>query len=390
MSPRVVVCQSCGSDELVHVLDIERVPVENSRLSRSAEAAADVPVGDLWIEQCRRCGFVQNSAFDAGLVAYDGDYEDSQGHSPYFVAYAERIIDELTERFDLGGSKILEIGCGRGDFLDMFCDRADAVGIGLDPAAGRGAGKRGRIEVRSESFGSGSGTSDADLVMCRHTLEHIPDVATFLSTLRAEIGDDDPVVYIEVPDTARIADEGAFWDIYFEHCAYFGVDSLSDLLRRTGFDPVDVRLEYGDQYVVAFARPASHRGHDDVTTPTRFDDFAAVTANVDAWRAWARDRADAGERVALWAASSKAVGLLSLVPEVSPVVAVDVNPAKAGRFLPASGVPICRPDELAAHEVDAVLVMNPIYADEIAASLAEFEISASLWAMGAQPVRISR
>lgn len=387
MNPRVVTCRCCGSDDLRAVLAVDQVPVENSRLAATAGAAQAVPVGDLDVEQCGRCGFVQNSVFDPSLVVYDGDYEDSQGHSPYFVAYAERIIDELIDRFDLAESRVLEIGCGRGDFLEMFCERSRGTGIGLDPAAGRGAGERGRIEVRATVFGAGSGSFDADLIMCRHTLEHIPDVYDFLTTLRAEIGDDDPVLYLEVPDTARIADEGAFWDVYYEHCSYFGAESLTDLLRRTGFDPVEVRLEYEGQYLVAYARPTP-AATASVVSPAELDDFTAVVDNVAAWRAWAQERSNGGERVALWAASSKAVGLLSLVPEVAPVVAVDVNPAKAGRYLPASGVPICRPDELSAHEVDAVLVMNPIYGAEIAESLAAHEISCDLWGMGARPARL--
>ena len=65
------------------------------------------------------------------------------------------------------------------------------------------------------------------------------------------------------------------------------------------------------------------------------------------------------------------MAFLSAIGKFRPVAAVDINPAKTGKFLPASGVPICSPDQLASYRVDDVLVMNPIYTAEIRALLRE-------------------
>jgi len=384
---RAEVCRCCGGRDLREVINVDRVPVENSRLYRDAESAAAVARGDLRIDQCERCGFVQNSAFDPELVVYDDAYEDSQGHSAYFTAYAERIIDELIGRFDLSGARTLEIGCGRGDFLRMATERSGGSGIGIDPSAEREQGVDGSVEIRAEWFAEGSGHFDADLVMIRHTLEHIPDVEDFLHLVRRELAPrPDAVLYLEVPDTARIATEGAFWDVYYEHCAYFDAESLADLLRRTGFEPVDVRLEYEGQYLIAYATLGAERGTPP-SRPTQMD-FTAMVDHVAAWQDWVDARVAAGERIALWAASSKAVALLSTVEHFDPVVAVDINPAKAGRFLPASATPVCHPDDLEAYSPDLILVMNPIYGDEIAATLRELGIEVPLWGMGPVPARI--
>lgn len=376
-----VVCRSCGHPELTTVFAAPDVPVENSRLYADAAGARAVTRGDLVIEQCGRCGFVQNSAFDPALVTYDDDYEAAQGHSPFFRAFADRVIDELIETFDLHGARALEIGCGDGDFLRRFCAAAGGTGVGLDPALGAAAGSDGVVELRAETFGSGSGHFDADVVICRHTLEHVPDIAAFLTTMRAELADrPETVLYLEVPDSGRIASEAAFWDLYFEHCSYVDEPGFVDLLQRTGFDVVTSRLDYDGQYLVVHARLGECRAQ--VSRGDR-PDFGALADRVDDWRRWATDLDEAGRRAAVWAASSKAVAFLAAVPDFHPVVAVDINPAKAGRHLPGSGLGVCGPDDLPAYEVDTVVVMNPVYMDEIRAELDRVGVDAELVGVGA-------
>ncbi len=96
--------------------------------------------------------------------------------------------------------------------------------------------------------------------MCRHTLEHIRPVAEFLATIRRAVGDRrDVVILFEVPDVIRVLEEAAFWDVYYEHCSYFSAGSLARLFRSQGFEVLDARLEYDDQYVIVEARPAPRR-----------------------------------------------------------------------------------------------------------------------------------
>lgn len=376
-----VVCRSCGHRDLTTVFTAPDVPVENSRLYADAVSARAVARGDLDIQQCRRCGFVQNSAFDPDLVVYDDDYEDAQGHSAFFQAFADRVIAELVDTYDLAGCRALEIGCGDGDFLRRFCAASGGSGIGLDPALGADAGTDGPVELRAESFGEGSGHFDADVVICRHTLEHVPDIADFLALIRRELADrPDVVLYLEVPDTGRIAAEAAFWDVYFEHCSYVDDVGFADLLARSGFTVDRSRLDYNGQYLVVHARlgdPAP------LTTREEHLDFGDLAASVEDWRRWADELERAGRRAAVWAASSKAVAFLSAVPDFAPVVAVDINPAKAGRHLPGSGLGVCGPDDLPGFDIDTVVVMNPVYMDEIRAELERVGVSAELVGLGA-------
>ena len=368
MSPSV--CRSCGHGANLAVLEFAHVPVENSRIHDNQSSAIDVLQGAFHLSVCPSCGFAQNDAFDETVVRYDEDYEASQSYSPVFVEFADRVIGELIEGYGLEGRRVLEVGCGGGDFLRQYCLRSGGTGVGFDPACGRHVGTEGTVEIRAERFTEGSGHQNADVIVCRHTLEHLADVYGFLTMLHSEFGaKEGTILYIEVPDARRIADEGAFWDLYYEHSSYFDAESLASLLRRTGWEPIVCRRDFADQYIVAHARLTST-----ATSPTRQSpvlDFGRVTDSIDRWRKWAVALESDGRRSAIWAASSKAVAFLSAIGKFRPVAAVDINPAKTGKFLPASGVPICSPDQLDSYRVDDVLVMNPIYTAEIRALLRE-------------------
>lgn len=62
--------------------------------------------------------------------------------------------------------------------------------------------------------------------------------------------------------------------------------------------------------------------------------------------------------------------------------AVDINPYKAGTYLPGSGVEVLAPDDLARRAPTLVIAMNAVYLDEIAADMRARGLSADLVALG--------
>ena len=61
--------------------------------------------------------------------------------------------------------------------------------------------------------------------------------------------------------SARILKEAAFWDVYYEHCSYFGEASLSRLFGQTGFVVRRVWTGYDDQYLMIASSPAGRDFH---------------------------------------------------------------------------------------------------------------------------------
>jgi hypothetical protein len=119
--------------------ELERVPVHSVLLLPTREEAITYPRGDIRLGFCRACGFISNTAFDPSLHEYSERYEETQGYSPTFNAFARRLAEHLIERYDLHGKDIIEIGCGKGEFITLLCDLGGNRGIGIDPGVCRAA-----------------------------------------------------------------------------------------------------------------------------------------------------------------------------------------------------------------------------------------------------------
>src|SRR5207248_192947 len=147
---------------------------------------------------------------------------------------------DWVQRLVLAGKTVLEIGCGHGDFLVELLRAGVGRAIGLDPLAGSNRVTSeidDRLQLIAAPFDQDRIDTEADAVVCRHTLEHIADVAGFLRLLaRWARRKRDRVVLFEVPASERIFAEGAFWDVYYEHCGYFTESSLAFAFARAGFE----------------------------------------------------------------------------------------------------------------------------------------------------------
>jgi len=197
------------------------------------------------------------------------------------------------------------------------------------------------------------------------------------------------VVFFEIPDGERILEEGAFWDVYYEHCSYFTLPSLANLFNSQGFHILRLDKGFDGQYLLI----DSVVGDRDTTVDTaevahivaKAAAFgAAANRAVAAWRDLVIASASEGRTVVLWGASSKAVAFLAaLDANASITAAVDINPYKQDKFLPGSGHPVIGPEALPDLKPDLVIVMNPIYLTEISESLQDLELNPEIRALGA-------
>jgi SAM-dependent methyltransferase len=329
-------------------------------------------------------------------MSYAGNFEESQHFSDTFSAFAKTLAGEIAKRCSIFGKHVLEIGCGKGEFLRELCRVGGATGLGIDPGyrvdQGRGSDDH-NVQFIADFFDPHS-QFDADVILCRHTLEHIAPVAEFIRSIRKCIcTHTDMWVVFETPDAKRVLAEGAFWDIYYEHCSYFSPGAHARLFRQEGFDIMDLAVQYGDQYIVQYAKPVSKRSEPRLDLEqdlAEIHDLAKSFRNrvalvQDHWRdkvcsAWAD-----GRSVVVWGGGSKGVSFLTslgLEAEVSAVV--DVNPYKQGKFMPGTGHCVIAPSALSANPPDLVVVMNPIYVEEIARSLKTMNLEPEIAAVGGQ------
>jgi SAM-dependent methyltransferase len=341
---------------------------------------------------CPACGFISNVAFDPTLHEYSSKYEATQSYSPTFNVFHRNLAQRLIDRYDLHGKDIIEIGCGQGEFLILLCELGGNRGIGFDPAYDsqriQSAAKE-RITFIKDFYSEAYTACHGDFVCCKMTLEHIPNTAEFVSTVRRSIGDRlETTVFFQVPSVTRILRDLAFWDIYYEHCSYFTLGSLARLFRSHGFQVLDMAEEYDDQYLMLEARPIAApvmhaRGDDGELVAVLNRDVVHFVENyqqaLDGWRAKLRERKEKGQRVVLWGSGSKAVAFLTTLKIQDEVgFVVDINPYKHGTYMAGTGHEIVAPGFLQEYQPHLVVVMNPIYLQEIRQDLDQMGVETEL------------
>jgi hypothetical protein len=366
-------CPACGEAEPEPFFRLPALPVHGTAVFATRDEARAVATGLQELCLCGTCGLVFNAVFDPTLLDYRGAHEESQHHSPRFAQYATWLSEQWVARHALAGRGVVEVGCGSGDFAVALLDAGVGRVIGVDPhfnAQRIPTRLRGRLTAVPQFFDPAQVPPETAALVCRHTLEHIADLARFGSALHAGGA---PLLLVEVPDFTRILDEGAFWDLHYEHCSNFTPATVAAYLRRVGFEARAVTTAYADQYLLAEAvlsqpDPAAVPAEVVEDLHRRCAAFAAhVAARTAEWATWLDGRRKSGAAVAVWGAGSKGLTFLAtLAAHLAPVqTLVDVNPGLQGHFVGGTGLPIVAPEDLRRAPPQSVIVMNPIYSPEI-------------------------
>lgn len=390
-------CSACGKYGGMVAHRVLAVPVSSCLKVNSQVEAREVSRGDLRVVLCETCGYLGNRSFVESLVAYDERYEDSQAFSPTFTEYAQGLARRWIETHKLQGKTVVEVGTGRGDFARQLIDEGVGRVIAVDPSLDPerfGDTRRGRIELRKEWFGPTTEVSGFAAIVSRHVLEHVAKPVAMLRAMRqvAALGED-VAVLTEVPDATRILREGAFWDLFYEHSGYFVPSVLEAMYASAGLEIVNNELVFEDQYLLIDAKvkptwkPTVPSMSDRNRLKRDVQNFReSVAQKVSVWKTKLESCKSRGFDVVLWGSGSKSTAFLSLLRDDSTACdavsrVVDINPHKQGTFMLGSGIPIVGPDDLVESPPALVVVMNPIYTDEIKRALGDLGLQPEVEAL---------
>jgi SAM-dependent methyltransferase len=363
---------------------------QNLLLSTEVEARR-LATGELGMTVCEDCNFVFNRAFDPTLLAYGDRYDNSQTFSPAFDGYVDELVDHLIVDKNVQGCSVVEVGCGKGEFLRKLIQRKDTgnTGHGFDPAyIGPDVDCDGRIQFHRQFYDAECSQIPADVVVSRHVIEHVPEPRKLLISIREALRDSpDARVFLETPCVEWILRNQVAWDFFYEHCSLFTAESLSRAASESGFDVTSVRHVFGGQYLWLEATPIASEALDaaspaaepglKVAELTRMaSDFGETELRRNS--AWVdRIQSDSWSGgLALWGAGAKGVTFANLVDPRRQFIncLVDVNPNKQGHFLPGTGHPIVSPESLKERGIRTIVVLNPNYCDEIRAQLLKINL----------------
>lgn len=333
----------------------EQLPVFQNRMFHTAADARDCTKGDVVLVRDLDSGLIFNQAFRPELMQYDADYQNEQAVSSVFRSHLDEVSAIIRQHFS--GRSLIEVGCGKGYFLEHLHAQGFHI-TGLDPTY-----EGDNPHIIKEYFTPEIGLS-ADGIVLRHVLEHVRNPVEFLRHIRDANGGSGRI-YLEVPCFDWICQHRAWFDVFYEHVNYF---RASDFQRIFGTLHEAGHI-FGGQYLYVVADLASLRlprlaADDDFVFP---DDFSAgVEQHVQTMKARSLTP---GHHSVIWGGASKGV-IFALFMQRAGIdidFVIDINPAKQGRFLAATGLKVSAPEEaLARLEPGATLfVMNSNYLAEI-------------------------
>ncbi|NED99617.1 class I SAM-dependent methyltransferase [Phytoactinopolyspora halotolerans] len=392
-------CLACGDDRLDPVADLGDAPVLTGALFPTREAARGAVCGRLDLAVCLDCGHVQNVAFDPALVQYDVSYDNSLHFSATFQQYSDELVARLVDECGIRGKHVVEIGSGKGDFLASLSEAGGNTGIGYDPTVAPDTTIPG-VTLVQDYFSPGDQVEKYELLACRHVLEHLDHPAAMLASL-AESAPQEALFYFEVPSAEFNFGPDGLWDCIYPHVSYFSTESLSALVRRSGFEIVSLRRSFHGQFLSLEARARPDAASSSITTSDttwtgadvsssgRTGDvethLALVRSFAERWRStvarWQDEVVtlrERGESLAVWGAGSKGVNFVNAVDPDGQVTVVDLNPRKDGHYLPGAGHRVGLPESLAGRAVSQVLITNPVYYAEICDQVAQLGVVAKV------------
>ena len=373
-------CIACRTElpkEALFVL--ENAPASAQNIPDAAEVGEDKGI-TLNLRQCPECGLVQ---FDCTPVDYYRDVIRAGGFSTTMTELRRRQYKHMIDTYGLEGKKFIEVGCGRGEFINVLREfpvqvfgmehKEDLIAIARDTGL---CVWREFPEIPDQKFigdptvAGSEGPYDAFLSF--NFLEHQPYPDVMLTAIYNNLVDGG-MGLVTVPALEYIVERGNYYELIRDHIAYYSFDALRNLLENNGFKVLEEEMINRDTIsMIVKKMTAEERAAHVAKAAAQEENIVASLVKgheivLDDINHLLDQLAAEQKTIALWGASHQGFTLASTTPLCERVsYIIDSAPFKQGRFAPASHLPIVAPDHFFEHPVDVIMIVAPGYSDEIA------------------------
>lgn len=306
--------------------------------------------------QCSGCGLVQ---IKSNPVFYYRDVIRAAGFSAEMKDFRLEQFTDFVQKYSLIGKKIIEIGCGRGEYLTLINQlNVKAYGIENFQESVNYCKKNGlnvfRGFIKDDSYKLNNSPFDAFFIL--NFLEHLPNLNSTLMGICNNLTDD-AVGLVEVPNFDMILHKKLFSEFIPDHLFYFTKETLISTISQNGFDVIDINVVWHDYIISAVVKK---RGKLDISHFYKYQ--TKIKKDIEDYLKRFKYK-----KVAIWGAGHQALAIISLVNLADKISYVaDSAEFKQGKFTPATHIPIVSPKVLYSNPVEAVIVMAAGYSDEVA------------------------
>jgi 2-polyprenyl-3-methyl-5-hydroxy-6-metoxy-1,4-benzoquinol methylase len=382
-------CRHCGTTLRLPLIDLGSSPPSNSYLTTTTLSEAETWY-PLRVAVCQNCWLVQTEDFAKRDEFFSDEYAYFSSFSTSWLRHSEAYVATMVDRLGLTEEAlVVEVAANDGYLLQYVAARGIGA-LGIEPTAStaRAAREKG-IEVVEDFFGVELARRlvqdgrAADLTAANNVLAHVPDINDFSAGF-AVLLKPHGVSTFEFPHLVNMIGQRQFDTIYHEHYSYLSLTVVARIFAANGLSVFDVeeipthggslrvhaqRIDTGERPVDARVAAMLERERAaGVTTAAYYGALQGQAETiVDALNAFLIETRRVGKTVAGYGAAAKGNTMLNFAgtrPHLLPFV-VDRNPAKAGKFMPGSRIPIVEEAVLRETRPDYVLILPWNLKDEV-------------------------
>jgi len=311
---------------------------------------------DIEVYQCSGCGLIQ---LCNDPVSYYKDVIRASAISDEMKDFRTKQFNNFIQRFSLQNKKIIEIGCGCGEYLSIIEQSgADAYGLEhLDKSVEQCAKNGLKVSkgfIETSDYKLNNAPFNAFFIL--NFLEHLSDPNSTLKGIYNNLADD-AVGIVEVPNFDMILQKKLFSEFINDHLLYFTKETLNTTLNLNGFEVIECNEVWHDYIISAIVKKRKKIDISDF-----YGHQIQLKKEIEKYIDHFEDK-----KVAIWGAGHQALAIIALMNLADKIrYVIDSAVFKQGKYTPATHIPIVHPDTLNSDPVDAIIVMAASYSDEVA------------------------
>ncbi|MCV0400962.1 MAG: class I SAM-dependent methyltransferase [Nitrosopumilus sp.] len=373
-------CRFCQNKLKLIFADLGMSPLANSYVNNTESERGEV-FFPLKTFVCKKCFLVQLGEVQSPKEIFK-DYAYFSSFSPSWINHAEEYVNTLVKKFDLNEKNlVIEIASNDGYLLQFFKKKNIPV-LGIEPAknVAKNAIKKG-IPTITKFFGSKlakelkKSGKKVDVIIANNVLPHTPELVDFIKGLELLINANGIIIIQFSAYLVPLIKNGQFDHIYHEHFSYFSLTTIKQILEKFKLEIVDVEeinVHGGSLRLYIKKRGKTKKESKNLTKLLKKEKEFGITKKekyekfqnqilekkINIWKFFSEAKKES-KKIACYGAPAKGNTMLNYCQIGKDFInfTVDKNPAKQGKLLPGTHIPIFNPKKIYKYKPDYLVIL---------------------------------
>jgi len=373
-------CRFCNSKLKIIFTDLGMTPLANSYVIQEKSNLGET-FFPLKTYVCEKCFLVQLGEFKTPKEIFK-NYAYFSSFSKTWVKHAENYVNSIVKKFNFNkDSLIVEIASNDGYLLQFFKKKNIPV-LGIEPAenVAKNAVKKG-IPTVTKFFGSKlakelkKSGKKVDCIIANNVLPHTPELIDFIKGLELLIKPNGIIIIQFSAYLVPLIKNGQFDHIYHEHFSYFSLTTIKQILKKFKLEIFDVeelnvhggslrlyikkigQIKNESKNLKKLLKKEKEFG---ITKKETYENFQnqILEKKISIWKFFSKVKKE-NKKIAGYGAPAKGNTMLNYCQIGKDFInfTVDKNPAKQGKLLPGTHIPIFNLKKIHEFKPDYLIIL---------------------------------